>query len=58
MKNFDIEKMQAGLNAFLKEKYGDSVSVTIGANIIPADKLEQKVKDLQNGIDSKEETKQ
>ena len=57
-KPFDLEKMQNDLNAFLKKKYGNDVSVSIGANIVPLDKLNEKQKDLESGNDGKEEPKQ
>ena len=57
-KPFDLEKMQNDLNDFLKKKYGNDVSVSIGANIVPLDKLNEKQKDLESGNDGKEELKQ
>ena len=49
--------MQEGLNKFLQEKYGKDVQVSIGANIVPLNKLNEKQKEIESGI-HKEETKQ
>lgn len=57
MKKMDLGKMQEGLNDFLKKKYGDDVSVSIGANIITNDKLNEKQKEIDRGIDKQEGTK-
>lgn len=57
-KKIDLEKMQAELNAYLKQKYGKDVNVSIGANIVPLDKLDEKIKELDSGIDNVQETKQ
>jgi hypothetical protein len=57
-KKIDLEKMQAELNAYLKQKYGKDVNVSIGANIVSLDKLDEKIKELDSGIDSVQETKQ
>jgi hypothetical protein len=57
-KKIDLEKMQAELNAYLKQKYGKDVNVSIGANIVSLDKLDEKIKELDGGIDSVQETKQ
>lgn len=57
-KKIDLEKMQADLNAYLKQKYGQDVNVSIGANIVPLDELAKKIKDLNEGIDNVQGTKQ
>lgn len=57
-KKIDLEKMQAELNAYLKQKYGQDVNVSIGANIVPLDELDKKIKDLNEGIDNVQGTKQ
>lgn len=57
-KKIDLKKMQADLNAYLKQKYGQDVNVSIGANIVPLDELDKKIKDLNEGIDNVQGTKQ
>jgi hypothetical protein len=58
MKEIDLGKMQEDLNAFLKQQFGNGVSVSIGANIVPLDKLDEKQKQIEGGIDNVQETKQ
>jgi hypothetical protein len=58
MKEIDLGKMQEELNAFLKKQFGDGVNVSIGANIIPTDKLNEKQKEIESGTHKQEGTKQ
>lgn len=58
MKSLDLGKMQEELNEFLKKQYGDNVRVSVGANIIPAEKLNEKQKEIESGFEHKKGTKQ